>query len=84
MKALVGTFNQEKDLVGSFFVIVKTDGSFAALVSRQQYNDNLQQRQQGRVRGEVGDEEEAGGGEETGGEADQGAGAAVVTREAGA
>ena len=32
MKALVGTFNQEKALVGAFFVIVKTDcetdGSF--------------------------------------------------------
>ena len=26
------TFNQEKALVGAFFVIVKTDGSFAALV----------------------------------------------------
>ena len=33
MKALVSTFNQEKALVGSFSVIVKTDGSFAALVS---------------------------------------------------
>ena len=32
MKALVGTFNQEKVLVGAFSVIVKTDGSFAALV----------------------------------------------------
>ena len=31
MKALVGTFNQEKALVGTFLVIVKTDGSFAAL-----------------------------------------------------
>ena len=32
VKALVGIFNQEKALVGAFFVIVKTDGSFAALV----------------------------------------------------
>ena len=32
MKALVGTFNQEEALVGAFSVIVKTDGSFAALV----------------------------------------------------
>ena len=32
MKALVGTFNQEKALVGAFSVIVKTYGSFAALV----------------------------------------------------
>ena len=31
MKALVGAFNQEKALVGAFSVIVKTDGSFAAL-----------------------------------------------------
>ena len=34
MKAPVGTFNQEKALVGTFSVIVKTDGSFAALVRR--------------------------------------------------
>ena len=32
MKALVGTFNQEQALAGAFSVIVKTDGSFAALV----------------------------------------------------
>ena len=32
VKTLVGTFNQEKALVGAFSVIVKTDGSFAALV----------------------------------------------------
>ena len=32
MKALGGAFNLEKAIVGSFFVIVKTDGSFAALV----------------------------------------------------
>ena len=32
MKGLVDTFNQEKALVGAFSVIVKTDGSFAALV----------------------------------------------------
>ena len=32
MKALVGTFNQEKVLVGAFSMIVKTDGSFAALL----------------------------------------------------
>ena len=36
LKALVGGFYQEKDLVGAFSVIVKTDcetnGSFAALI----------------------------------------------------
>ena len=32
VNVLVGTFNQEKALVGAFSVIVKTDGSFAALV----------------------------------------------------
>ena len=32
MKVLVGTFNQEKALLGAFSVIVKTDGSFAALI----------------------------------------------------
>ena len=36
MKALVGTFNQEKALVGAFSVIVKThcetDGAYTALV----------------------------------------------------
>ena len=32
MKALDSTFNQEKALVGAFSVIVKTDGSFAALL----------------------------------------------------
>ena len=32
MKALVGTFNQGKALVGAFSVIVKTDGWCAALV----------------------------------------------------
>ena len=32
MKALVGTFNQEKVLVEAFSVIVETDGSFAALL----------------------------------------------------
>ena len=32
MEAVVGTFNQEKALVGAFSVIVKTDGSFAALL----------------------------------------------------
>ena len=31
MRALVGAHNQEKALVGAFSVIVKTDGSFAAL-----------------------------------------------------
>ena len=35
MKELVGTFNQEKVLVGNFSVIVKTDGSFAALLQIQ-------------------------------------------------
>ena len=30
VKALVGTFNKEKALVGALSVIVKTDGSFAA------------------------------------------------------
>ena len=34
MKTRVGAFNQEKALVGAFSVIVKTDGSFAALVRR--------------------------------------------------
>ena len=33
VKALLGAFNQEKALVGAFSVIVKTDGSFAALLS---------------------------------------------------
>ena len=28
----VGTFNKKKALVGAFTVIVKTDGSFAALI----------------------------------------------------
>ena len=32
VKALVGTFKQENALVGTITVIVKTDGSFAALV----------------------------------------------------
>ena len=32
MKILVGAFNQEKVLVGAYSVIVKTDGSFAALL----------------------------------------------------
>ena len=32
MKALVGTFNQEKALVWTFSVIVRTDGSFVALI----------------------------------------------------
>ena len=32
MKAVVAAFNQEKALVGAFSVIVKTDGSSAALV----------------------------------------------------
>ena len=31
MKLLVGTFNQEKALVGAFPLIVKTDGSFSAI-----------------------------------------------------
>ena len=31
MKVLVGTFNHEEAIVGAFSVIVKTDGSFAAL-----------------------------------------------------
>ena len=32
MKLIVGNFNQEKALEGGFSVMVKTDGSFAALV----------------------------------------------------
>ena len=32
MKALVGAYNQEKALIGAFSMIVKTDGSFAALI----------------------------------------------------
>ena len=39
VKALVGTFNQEKALVGAFSVIVKSDcetgGSSAALILKQ-------------------------------------------------
>ena len=35
MKTLVATFNQEKALVDAFFVIEKTDGSFAALILKQ-------------------------------------------------
>ena len=35
VKVLVGAFKQEKGLVGAFSVIVKTDGSFAALLSAQ-------------------------------------------------
>ena len=34
VKVLVGAFKQEKALVGAFSVIVKTDGSFAALLTR--------------------------------------------------
>ena len=34
MKALIGGFKQGKALKGAFSVIVKTDGSFAALVVR--------------------------------------------------
>ena len=30
---LVGTFNQEKSLEGAFSILVKTDGSVAALIS---------------------------------------------------
>ena len=33
MKALLASFNQEEALVGAFSVIVKTDGSFAALIT---------------------------------------------------
>ena len=33
MKALIGTFNQEKALLGTFSVIVKTDELFAALAN---------------------------------------------------
>ena len=32
VKALVGTFNKKKALVRAFSVIVKTDGSFVALI----------------------------------------------------
>ena len=32
MTALVGTFNQEKAIVGAYSMIVKADGSFTALV----------------------------------------------------
>ena len=39
MKTLAGTFNQEKALAGAFSVIVKTDGSLAALHSTQQPQD---------------------------------------------
>ena len=33
MKVLLATFNQEEALVGAFSVIVKTDKSFAALIT---------------------------------------------------
>ena len=33
MKAVVASFNQEEALLGAFDMIVKTDGSFAALLS---------------------------------------------------
>ena len=36
MKVPIGAFNQEKALAGSLSVIVKTDGSFAALVKTVQ------------------------------------------------
>ena len=45
MKAPVGTFNQEKALVGAFSVIVKTNGSFYSTdlntdhSNRQEYSD---------------------------------------------
>ena len=39
VKVLVGAFNQEKALVGAFSVIVKTDGSFAALVVNMASDD---------------------------------------------
>ena len=35
VNTLVGTFNQEKALEGAFSVIMKNDGSFAALVQAQ-------------------------------------------------
>ena len=39
VKALVGAFNQEKDLVGAFSVIVKTDcGTDGALPSTSKYH----------------------------------------------
>ena len=37
MKAVVAAFNQEVALVGAFSVIVKTDGSFAALVGAHRF-----------------------------------------------
>ena len=37
VKALVSAFNQEEALIGAFSVIVKTDGSFAALVQTGQW-----------------------------------------------
>ena len=37
VKALLDAFNQEKALVGAFSVIVKTDGSFAALIDMDWY-----------------------------------------------
>ena len=33
MKAVVGTFNQEKALVEALSMIVKTEGSFTALIT---------------------------------------------------
>ena len=36
-KVLEGAFNQEKALVGAFSVIVKTNGTFAALICTEQW-----------------------------------------------
>ena len=41
----VGTFNKEKALVGASSVIVKTDGSFAALITTLQHGAETEQRQ---------------------------------------
>ena len=38
MRALVDAFNQDKALVGAFSMFVKTDGSFAALVSSSNWH----------------------------------------------
>ena len=39
LTAIVGTFNQKEALVGTFFIIVKNYGSFAALVATLSLGD---------------------------------------------
>ena len=42
----IGAFNQEKALVGAISVIMKTDGSFAALVCKSWIGAHLRSRHQ--------------------------------------